>query len=93
MTSKVTLSVHFPTGVQFWIVEGPDTPTAERYGRTRAFRSGGTVRTTWATTKTDIDSYAADTRLPTMRSQPMWEKFDVPYTLASDAVIADCEGE
>lgn len=75
---KLTASISYPCGAQFWILDGPDDrETIEVYAREEARKVGGAVSAIEPTTPRDITELEND-RVTPARSYKMWVEMRVP---------------
>jgi hypothetical protein len=76
--SQITVSVMFPCGVQFWIIDGDDPAVQEQYAQSLAYNAGGQVQSVAPTTNADHKAHDDDRRSHAYRSSYTWESFTVP---------------
>lgn len=80
---RTTVTIHFPTGVNFWIIEGDNLDQRLKHAKAETQRIGGTLGSYWTTTDEDMKAWHKEVEHPpTMRNYKQWYFKHAPATPA-----------
>jgi hypothetical protein len=80
---RITVTIHFPTGVNFWIIEGDNLTQCVEYAKAETDRIGGTIGAYGITCDEDMKAWHKEVEHPpTMRNYKQWYFKHVPTTPA-----------